>query len=578
MNTSNLRDYLFKDRPGEEFGQRAEAIITMLLGFLTTVPAIFAYRSPIVIVVSAITNAVAIFVLIQAIRGRYNYLIIFPIVRAISICLISIVEGSGTHDLIWMGGIGLFLLANIYTRKNSWHAIWFGFFMVFLFVGTGLAEINNLIANPYATDLEYILLNSFFLTMIMGVVVVVFQRHYKLLEIATENKNELDGANQRLGQINLTLEDQIQLRTDELNSISEQMQEKTKRLQAASEISQDLMANINEKSSDLLARAARNISEKFGFYHTGIFLLDENREYAILRAANSKGGQKMLARHHQLKVGGVGIVGYVAQGGRPRIALNTGADAVFFNNPDMPETRSEMALPLKIGSQVIGVIDIQSTQPSAFNEEDISILSTLANQVAVVIQNSQVKHDIGVTTFDIKQTVRLNRKQPIDGFSYLPDGTISTAMTISNPTFDKAIASSETVILERASGSTPPSLAVPVKIRDTVIGVIHIESAQNNRKWTDDEVALVQSISERAALALENAQLFEEAEKSAEREHVIAQVTSRISESTNMEHILHTTIRELGRTLGATRAFIQLDAKPSEENNTQLNTEDGNSQ
>ena len=89
---------------------------------------------------------------------------------------------------------------------------------------------------------------------------------------------------------------------------------------------------INNQKSCSIASPGRSV-EKLGFYHVGIFLLDENREFAVLRAANSEGGQRMLSRHHQLKVGGIGIVGYVSQGGRPRIALDTGSDAVFFNNP-----------------------------------------------------------------------------------------------------------------------------------------------------------------------------------------------------------------------------------------------------
>ena len=81
----------------------------------------------------------------------------------------------------------------------------------------------------------------------------------------------------------------------------------------------------------------------------------------------------MLERRHQLRVGGTGIVGYVSQSGRPRIALDTGSDAVFFNNPDLPQTHSEMAIPLKYASQVIGVLDIQSAQPSAFKDEDANL-------------------------------------------------------------------------------------------------------------------------------------------------------------------------------------------------------------
>ncbi len=139
----------------------------------------------------------------------------------------------------------------------------------------------------------------------------------------------------------------------------------------------------------MLTELAQLIGENFGYYHIGIFLLDENKEFAILKAANSTGGKRMLERKHKLKLGQVGIVGYVTASGRPRIALDVGDDAAFFDNPDLPDTRSELALPLRVTDNVIGALDIQSTEPNAFQQEDIEILSILADQVSIAIQNAQ---------------------------------------------------------------------------------------------------------------------------------------------------------------------------------------------
>jgi GAF domain-containing protein len=572
MNPFNLRDYLFKDRPGEEYGQRAEALITMTLGFLSTALAVVAYRNPVIIIVSAITNLVAIFTLIQALRGRYNYLILFPSVTAVSICLVSIIEGSGVHDLIWVGNVGLFLLASVYSRKNSAPAIWLGAFMILLFLATGVAEITGIIPNLFATDMKYVLLNTFFFITIMSAMAAVFQRHRNLLKIAVENRNEQNRTNQSLEETNRTLEEQVRARILDLNKANNQLQIKTMRLQAASEISQEIMANIHETPAELLTRAAQSISEKLGFYHVGIFLLDENREYAALRAANSKGGQQMLARRHQLRVGGTGIVGYVAQSGRPRIALDTGADAVFFNNPDLPDTRSEIALPLKYGTSIIGVLDVQSAKSSAFNTEDANTLSTLANQIAIVIKNLRAFESDSISAqFKIVSRhagLQPNRERAA-GYTFTPDGTISNMQPENNPTFEKAVASGETVVLHPVPKGSSPTLAVPVKLRDQVIGVIHIEAADSNRKWTEDEVAMVQAISERAALALENARLLENATQRAEQEETIAHITTQIGSSTDFNRILQTTIQELGLALGTSRSFIQL-ATPAENNETPI--------
>lgn len=365
--------------------------------------------------------------------------------------------------------------------------------------------------------------------------------------------------NNELQDVKLNLEKRVEERTIELQKASSQLENRAARLQASSEISQIISLDIDKDFRDLLNETASILSEKTGYYHIGIFMLDQNNEFAVLRAANSSGGQNMLARQHQLKVGGTGIVGYVSQSGRPRIALDTGADAVFFNNPDLPETRSEMALPLKVGAKIIGVLDIQSTQSGAFDDDDSAILGTLANQIAIIIQNSLISRSTNNTGRSLNQSTIWNREEKSKGYSYLPDGSIAVVSDDKNPLIEKSISTGQTIVLDKPASGGQSALAVPVKIRDVIVGVIHIESDQGSRKWSEDEVALAQAVSERAALALENARLFEETERSAERERVVSLITSRIGETNKFDNILHTTIQELGRTLGASRTFIQLE-------------------
>lgn len=390
-----------------------------------------------------------------------------------------------------------------------------------------------------------------------------------------ESLKALLDTNRDLEDITTNLEQRIEVRTLELERANQQVQARAARLQIVSEISQEITSNVDQQPKELLNRITRSISEKFGYYHVGIFLLDENREFAVLRAANSEGGQRMLNRRHQLKVGGIGIVGYVSQGGRPRIALDTGSDAVFFNNPDLPKTRSEIALPLKYGPTIIGVLDVQSTYPSAFTEEDANLLSTLTNQIAIVINTMLANEhgEFGLSSQNkVKRGENILNRQMQSGYSYFPDGTISSSEFANNPTIDQAIATGETVILTHPTKDNPAVLAVPVKFRDQVIGVIHIEAAEVNRKWTEDEVIMVQAISDRAAFALENARLLEETRRRAEQEETIANVTTQIGASTDFNRILQTTIQELGRALGTSRSFIQLGILPENEDITEENT------
>ena len=201
------------------------------------------------------------------------------------------------------------------------------------------------------------------------------------LELARHNERSLVETNR-----------QLSVRTRDLERRSIQ-------LQAAAEVSR---ATISVRDRDaLLAQATHLISAQFGFYHTGIFLLDETEEYALLQAANSEGGQRMLEKGHRLKVGEQGVVGYVTGTGEPHIVLDVGTDAVHFNNPLLPETRSEMALPLKLGTQIIGALDVQSKEEGAFDEKDATVLQTMADQLAIAIENARLLQETQQTVHEL---------------------------------------------------------------------------------------------------------------------------------------------------------------------------------
>src|SRR3990170_691505 len=159
-------------------------------------------------------------------------------------------------------------------------------------------------------------------------------------------------------------------------------------LQTAAEIARD--ATMIHDLDTLLNQVVQLITRRFGYYHAGIFLIDETRQFAVLRAASSEGGRRMLQRGHRLPVGRMGIVGYVTDLGQSRVALDVGDDSVHFANPDLPDTRSEIALPLRVGERVTGALDAQSTEPNAFDEDDVLALQAMADQIAIAIENANL--------------------------------------------------------------------------------------------------------------------------------------------------------------------------------------------
>jgi GAF domain-containing protein/HAMP domain-containing protein len=362
------------------------------------------------------------------------------------------------------------------------------------------------------------------------------------------------------------LEDRVRARTKEIENQNEVLVLRAQQLRTVSDVARQIVSA--QELETLLSSITRLINERFGFYHVGIFLLDETREYAVLRAANSEGGKRMLARRHRLPVGRVGIVGYATGTGEARIALDVGADAVFFNNPDLPTTRSEMALPLKAGNQVIGALDIQSEEANAFNPEDIELFATLADQVAIAIYNNQLYLD---TVRALDESQNLHRqylrgqwsdevaRRRVLGYLYNQNGI--SPQPDESPLWKKVFSHGEPVysVLPNTTGNYNQAvMAVPISVRGETIGVIHVQDQGEGRVWAEDEIAVVNSIASQVAVALENARLFETTVRRAEREKRVLQITARIRSTNNPEEMMRIAVSELQQALQATRAQIYI--------------------
>jgi len=191
---------------------------------------------------------------------------------------------------------------------------------------------------------------------------------------------------QQLRDLIAGLEEQVSKRTYQWQDANYKLQRRAIQLEAVTLVGRAISSILN--LDDLLLEVVNLIRARFDFYHAGVFLIDESGAWAMLRQATGEAGQRMLARKHRLAVGGQSIVGWAAANRQPRIALDVGEDAVHFKNLDLPHTRSEMALPLMVGNRLLGVLDVQSTEESAFDDEDVAILSLMADQVAVAIDNA----------------------------------------------------------------------------------------------------------------------------------------------------------------------------------------------
>lgn len=364
---------------------------------------------------------------------------------------------------------------------------------------------------------------------------------------------------QQLRSVIGNLEQNVMERTQDLDR-------RRRELETASRIAREITSE--QHMDQLLTNAANLIRDEFGFYHAGIFLVDDRREYAVLRAATGDAGRQLLALNHRLKIGEVGIVGFVTQTGRPRVALNVGADVTHFRNPLLPETRSEMALPLTYGGEIIGALDVQSKQESAFDDNDVKIMQTVADQLAIAINNARLaertRENLRELGLLYQRQVRnawkqVSQEKPSE-FEY--DGLNVSPVRQDLPADQvKQLSEGKTIILRGEKGST---LLVPLALQGQLIGTVGIEKDDPTYEWNRDELSIAENAATQASLALENARLLEETQRLAAKERTIGEISARIGGLVDIEKILQTTVQELSQTLPDAEVAIQFQGKDQE--------------
>jgi len=361
----------------------------------------------------------------------------------------------------------------------------------------------------------------------------------------------------QLGNSITDLEKRVVERTQDLES-------QTQRLRVAAEIVRDAASARN--LDGLLTRSAALILERFNLYHTGIYLLDNNKEYVVLVASPTKPGHQMIANNTRVRVGEIGVIGRVSASGEPYSLLNKGIDAVHFNNPYLPNTRSELALPLKVESNVIGVLDLHNDKPREFDVNDVAIMQIMADQLATAIERArllqamernlnELEDAYGQYTLESWKGLAEGSQTPTKGYRFdkIRIQSITELPELGNEVLAKGV-----TIQSNGNNQIPDkqnTVAIPIKLRGRTIGVIGLKLKEGEDENT---ISIIESATERLALAMERARLYEEARLRADREQSISRVTTAISTPTEYEEILQTTVREIGNMLGDAEVIIQI--------------------
>jgi len=402
-------------------------------------------------------------------------------------------------------------------------------------------------------------------------------------------------------------------------------------LQTAAEVSRAASSILD--IDKLINTSVNFIRDQFDFYYVGLFLVDTARKWAVLRAGTGEAGRIQLERNHQLEIGGESMIGWCVQNREARIVLDVGEEAVHFKNPILPDTHSEMALPLISRDEVLGALTVQSVERAAFSAEDIALLQTMADQLANAIANAELFESVAQARKEAES--RLQETQALQqlsqnlaetlqvdhvldiffqacakeiGFEYvqfslidkyqnrvkaiagvgIPESQIKRA----NQSLDSddimvdIIKTGNTEIItgwddrfdketfETEGHADWARVFTPITLRQENIGLV--EAGFNKKTKTtihEFQVRLLRAFIDQTALALDSAQRYEASQRAAHREALIKDITTKVRASTDLDTILQTTVKELGDAVGSKRTYIHLISSPKTNGHTTTDAE-----
>lgn len=397
------------------------------------------------------------------------------------------------------------------------------------------------------------------------------------LSVEERNVDEVEQLNRSFHRMTEQLRELVGNLEELVAERTQTLEQRSNQMQAAAEVASQV-ARLTQVE-DLLTQAVNLIRQRFDFYHAGVFLTDESGQYAVLRAATGEAGRQMLETGHRLRVGQVGLVGAAIGNGQPQVSPDVELDPLHYKNPLLPETRSEVALPLRVGETVIGALDVQSRQVNAFDPAAITTLQLVADQLAAAINNARLIEALNRTVAELEeahgrmtqQSWRefLRGERRPSGYRYLA-GTaapspVAEAVNLyplsaqdAPSEAQEAIRKGQPVWRRDTSDGVSSVLAMPIRLRGEVIGAVHLRF--DAPVLQDEVINLVEEATSRLALIMESTRLLQQAQRLAAREQQINLIATEMRNSVNLEVILQNTVRELGKAVGARRAFIQIGA------------------
>lgn len=356
-----------------------------------------------------------------------------------------------------------------------------------------------------------------------------------------------------------------------IESLEQRVAERTREIEArntqliiASQLSKTVTTILDV--DELVQKVVELIQDRFNLYYVGLFLVDNPNQYAVLKAGTGDPGREMVARDHRIKLG-EGMIGWSILNSKARISQQVAEDPVRLSTAFLPNTQSEAAIPLRSRGQVIGALTIQSETPFAFDEASVAIFQTMADQIAVAIDNAQLFEALQRTLEASRLAYgEMSRKAWLERISVRPLQVVRDVQGVR--LVDPPAPSSAGQTVESPEYQTDIEISaihVPITVRGATIGYLNAQKPPDSPFWSEDEKVMLQTLTEQLGIALESARLFEETLTRAERERLIGQIANRVRETLDIETVLKTAIIEMKSAMDLHEVEVHMSSNGGQE-------------
>lgn len=370
-------------------------------------------------------------------------------------------------------------------------------------------------------------------------------------------------------------------------SLEEQVAARTRRLATVATLNERLSAILDVEQ--LLAELVQAVKDHFGYYHVHIYLFDERRANLVVAAGTGPAGAEMKAQRHSIPLNSsTSLVARAARSGEIVNVENVRETENWLPNPLLPETCAEMAVPIILEQQVIGVLDVQEDEVSALDEGDANLLRSLANQVAVAIRNANLFAEVQQALAEVRLAQQRFLEQSWQAVNVIEQSGRHLAISASAPplgeTEKQRLAQAKDLALnqqrpalvfltpqpqkgERGPGDEGlPSLVAPIKFQNTPIGILQMHPLPDSQSWQEDDFRVIEVVLEQLGRMAENIRLTEANRKRATREQTIRHIVESMRGATSLEDLVKITATALGERLSAGHAVVELGVEAPSEN------------